>query len=775
MKAPFSVHSSQFARRFPFSVFRKRIMVDGIHNVNSKRLTVNGFGQQGMASFVVVSVMVVLLTLISLGFARLMSRTSIDSANRQLGNQAGYAAQSGINDVIAYMKQYAKDHPAAPYVSSPQCDSLIGTAANKGPFYNDSDLSGDTSRNASYTCILLNQTPVNLVYSIPEQKSQVVKITTSAATPGSLGSIMLSWQPTKTSLTGYPPYPVSLLDDTTWNANGYMPILRMTLYMVPASGDMTNMQANSRTFFLYPRSPSGPNNVPVQDYTTIKDGQILPVVCGKTDTGNFKGTADYRCNLIISNLNNGVSSPTTDPLDYVYARMLPIYGQTDVNIQANSKYNQQLEFVNDQAVVDVTAKVSNVSKRLQARVGLNDTSSTTSGGNIPATSDGLPNYAVRSSDALCKQMTIHHSYFDYVSLDGPDKICGSSSVIDTKAPTLDYSIVGNDGADAGKTVHPPDNTPDSTQKGTVYINSSATLKWNTNYVTKCTTGGNDAGWNSYDVLGSSDWSGTQSSHSLDRNGLTNVTNYSLHCQGPGGDLPTYNLTAWPSPTVAITNKPASVNAGDSITLDWSVNNANNCTFSGPWNSLDPVSYPGGPPSTGSRGIKNDWNDNSTRTYTITCTDPSGRSASDSFTLSTSGGPPTAKLNPPNCTINTLEVIDNGDQTGLYHWDGSCPNVPSESTINLLETQSDYDSFSEPGYGGCWVALSGKEANVNANCIRDSSKLPDLSTSGTGTYCFGYRIGAGVWGYIDSKSVCGTIVMPPVVMTMFSVGQMVFYA
>jgi Tfp pilus assembly protein PilX len=51
-------------------------------------------GQQGMASIVVVSVLIIIMTLISIGFARIVNRTAINSANKQSPKQRHrFAAQ----------------------------------------------------------------------------------------------------------------------------------------------------------------------------------------------------------------------------------------------------------------------------------------------------------------------------------------------------------------------------------------------------------------------------------------------------------------------------------------------------------------------------------------------------------------------------------------------------------------------------------------------------------------------------------------------------------
>src|SRR3954470_23947004 len=101
--------------------------------------------QEGMASIGLVSILVIIMTLISIGFARLMNRNLTNSANRQFSSAATYDAQSAINDVSAYLKQYVTTHPpGSPQPKSDKCNggnSLIGgNGAPPGPFFDDSNL-----------------------------------------------------------------------------------------------------------------------------------------------------------------------------------------------------------------------------------------------------------------------------------------------------------------------------------------------------------------------------------------------------------------------------------------------------------------------------------------------------------------------------------------------------------------------------------------------------------------------------------------------------------
>src|SRR5665213_2935978 len=106
-------------------------------------------GQQGLASIVVVSVLIVIMTLITIGFTRLVNRSAVNSANRQFSASATYAAQSAINDVASYLKKYAINNPGSTLLpKSTTCTgngSLIGNNNSKGPFYGKSQLSTTAS------------------------------------------------------------------------------------------------------------------------------------------------------------------------------------------------------------------------------------------------------------------------------------------------------------------------------------------------------------------------------------------------------------------------------------------------------------------------------------------------------------------------------------------------------------------------------------------------------------------------------------------------------
>ncbi len=136
-------------------------------------------GSDGITSIVVVFVLVVLLTLIGIGFTKIMNRSLKSTAASQQASAANYAAQSGINDVLSYLKT----QPAA---AATKCNDLIKTGA---PLASAAKISSDCS--TAYTCVLVDPNPTSLFYQgLNPYQSQVVKITTSAP----LSSLLFSWQ-----------------------------------------------------------------------------------------------------------------------------------------------------------------------------------------------------------------------------------------------------------------------------------------------------------------------------------------------------------------------------------------------------------------------------------------------------------------------------------------------------------------------------------------------------------------------------------------------------
>ncbi len=394
--------------------------------------------QTGITSIVVVFVLVVLLTLLGVGFTKIMNRSLQSSSAAQQASAASYAAQSGINDAISYVKKSLAANPDAD-VSASQCGKLIDPG---GPLEAAAKLSSDGS--TAYTCVLVDPNPTSLFYqNLSPYKSQVIKITTAAP----LTSLLFSWQASNRTQNQFVPTAdgTVLYDEKTWSDKNYAPLLRVTLYPIPASGDLTNVQANTKTFFLYPQS-SGGNNVAA--YTSPSG--FLAVDCSSKALGSFSGSADYDCNLVIHNLASAGAS-------YFYVRLTPFYAQSVVKVKGNGGANQALQFKNVQSVIDVTAKSGSAVKRLQARMD-SGTSGSGTDLNISSGSDSAPEFALQTTSTLCKRLVVPPAVASPVVIDPgsvlncgltivpppkPDVTTGDASDIKTNSATLNGTVNPN--------------------------------------------------------------------------------------------------------------------------------------------------------------------------------------------------------------------------------------------------------------------------------------------------------------------------------------------
>jgi hypothetical protein len=370
----------------------------------SKITTMQGFkrSQSGMASVVIVSVLTVVITLIVIGFARIMNRTILNSANRQQSAAANYAAQSALNDLADYIKKY-------PQTSATTCGggastgSLIGTQTDKGPFYSDAQLNNNAT-NTRYTCLLVNPVPTDLLQDpVDPGKSWVIK----ASTQYPASKMLLSWE-SADAATAYPPALNKFYDTTSWRSSGYQSLLRVTFYPIPTSESIAAAQASAKTIFLYPQASSGP--APQKNFNTdLTDGSILPVNCTKSLPASYSGTAKFACNLILTNLLD------TPQFNYMYVRVTSVYDRARVDIQEDDLNNDQMQFIKSQAVVDATAVAGSVAKRLQGRV---DISKNANGltMNIDPSKDEIPEFGARSADTLCKRLEV--TPLNNITIDG---------------------------------------------------------------------------------------------------------------------------------------------------------------------------------------------------------------------------------------------------------------------------------------------------------------------------------------------------------------------
>src|SRR5688572_9640470 len=114
--------------------------------------------EKGIVSIVVTMTIMIVLTLIVIGFAQLSRREQEQAVERQLNTQAFYSAESGVNDAKEKFDAGEVD-VSRDYM--PDCNEFGASFATQ--------LDPVISPTSSYSCLLVDPSPTSLVYGPVEK------------------------------------------------------------------------------------------------------------------------------------------------------------------------------------------------------------------------------------------------------------------------------------------------------------------------------------------------------------------------------------------------------------------------------------------------------------------------------------------------------------------------------------------------------------------------------------------------------------------------------
>lgn len=323
--------------------------------------------ERGIVSIVVTMIIMIILTLVVVGFAQLSRREQEQSLDRQLNSQAFYAAESAVNDVRQLFEAGTVDLTRD---FTTTCEEFITTYGLNTQV--------DSATGTLYSCLFVDPSPVSLVFSpVNTTSSQVFPL--QSRTGEAISSVTFNWQPadpaghnqatcpsvnTATYADAFPP---------SWPNDCQTGILRVDL--VPYNGAQTvaNLINNTFTAFLYPHTAAG-----ALTYAT----GVGPANAGAIRSGGCN--ASGQCSLTITGLNSAVN----------YVRMRSIYQSNNVTVTARNAANAVLELSGAQATVDSTGKATDVLRRIQVRL------------DVDRLGGAFPEFGLQSNDTLCKQYGI---------------------------------------------------------------------------------------------------------------------------------------------------------------------------------------------------------------------------------------------------------------------------------------------------------------------------------------------------------------------------------
>lgn len=338
---------------------------------------INKPSQSGMASILVTMILMVVMSLIVLGFAQVSRNNQRSALDSQLSKQAYYAAESGINDYAKKIRTYLTSNPNNPDISAlnkTNCDTTNLPPAYKG--VGSSSLNGTSD--VQYTCVLVTANPTSLNYGSINSSSHVIPIN-SATT---INSLKLDWQSSSNSVSNCPS-PASIGQfpaAANWNCS--FGILRIDLVPTTGSVSLSSLQATNMTAFLVPTAngsglvkynPGAAN----QYGSPANQGAIVAAKCSDTSG----------CTTTITDLGG---------TNY-YLRVSSIYRDSSIKVAGFNlnNPNTNLQLLGAQVLIDATGKAQDILRRVQVRIPINAT----------AASNSFDN-AITTSQSLCKQFDI---------------------------------------------------------------------------------------------------------------------------------------------------------------------------------------------------------------------------------------------------------------------------------------------------------------------------------------------------------------------------------
>jgi len=352
-----------------------------------------------MVSIMVTMIMMIVISLIVLGFAQVSRREGAQALDRQLSTQAFLAAESGINDARLIIKQRLVDNKPIEEKSSCPPDTNYPTSSII-----------DNTHNVSYTCLLVT-THVKDVNGQLSANGDPMVFPIEPANGAVVQTLRVTWNAASmpvTNTVGKCNKPAGSYLTSGTGGNWTCPFGVLRLDIVPTDNlSRGALSAGQHTMFLYPKSGGG---IATQPY--VSSNAASPVM-NCTDSGG--------CKIDITGLSGGTT----------YAiKLSALYNGGTFTVSALNN-GTPLELQNAQVQIDATGRAQDVLRRIQVRLPLADAAS-------------VPDGALMSGSSICKHFQYGNDVFSI-----PGNFQPTATSQDQRNPTCVPVTVGTSTAPCG--------------------------------------------------------------------------------------------------------------------------------------------------------------------------------------------------------------------------------------------------------------------------------------------------------------------------------------
>lgn len=317
-------------------------------------------------------IMMLVISLIVIGFTQVTTRNRREALDKQLSSQAFYAAESGINKAAASIKASLISGVAITQKSTCPDD---GT-------YNRFSLSDD---NVAVTCIMVNTRPGDIRVSAAQNSSTVMHVRSVDATGTSqpLTELTFNWAAQEGQTTDNSNCTATIGEFGKNAGSCGFGLLRIDLLVDVddplAVTDPDTLASKTSTFYFQPMKGSALGE---QTLTNSDKATKAFIVGAKCDTNTM-------CSATLRLTESWSKSE-------FYARLSTLYRDTPtVIIDGALSPSGSAYFDGAQAVIDATGRAQDVLRRVQVRYPLES-----------LTGDTTPAAAVQSGAEICKRFTV---------------------------------------------------------------------------------------------------------------------------------------------------------------------------------------------------------------------------------------------------------------------------------------------------------------------------------------------------------------------------------
>ena len=376
--------------------------------------------ESGAVSLFLVVFAMLLITIVTLSFLRIMISDQQQASLNDLSQSAYDSSLAGVEDakraLIYYQTSCNNDASTCTnqknVIDSGECNMGLknvvpSVAPNQPVQVAQSQSSNDKQLNQYYTCVKMKLETDDYVRAVQANTSRVIPlkstkpfdtITVEWYTPANLGTTS-----TAVNLISNAAITKPLFTQSNWPSNRPS-LMRVQLMQFGSSftlgsfdaASSNNMNSNANTLFLYPTGTvlSGPITDTASFTSDVRQtptGSVRPVKC----TSNLSA-GGYACTVTIT-LPEAVGQ--SDTTRNAYLRLTPLYNATQFRVTLGGG----AQFDGIEPIIDSTGRANDQYRRVQSRVDLVDTS-------FP-----FPEASVDVSGNLCKDFTITDTPSDYNS------------------------------------------------------------------------------------------------------------------------------------------------------------------------------------------------------------------------------------------------------------------------------------------------------------------------------------------------------------------------